>query len=180
MRLRSSRTLVLGGARSGKSTYAEGLLRRSRTVDYVACGPAASDEDPEWRARVELHRARRPNGWTTTETTDLVGVLARPGPPVLIDCLTTWLSQVMDDCGLWLGDAGAEAELEARVDALIVAWRCSRRRVVAVSNEVGTGVVPPTAAGRRFRDEMGILNARMATEADRVWLVTAGIPTRLH
>lgn len=179
MRFRSARTLVLGGARSGKSTYAEALLRRARTVEYVACGPAATAEDPEWRARIERHRARRPSSWRTIETTDLVAVLSSAGPPVLIDCLTTWLAQVMDECGLWAGSTGAEAVLQARVDNLVEVWRRSPRRVIAVSNEVGSSIVPRTPAGRRFRDEMGILNARLASDSSRVWLVTAGIPTRL-
>jgi adenosylcobinamide kinase/adenosylcobinamide-phosphate guanylyltransferase len=174
------RTLVLGGARSGKSTYAEHLLRGAAAVEYVACGPVASDDDPEWRARVERHQARRPGSWTTVETTDLVAVLGGAGPPVLIDCLTTWLAQTLDACGVWAGAERAEDDLGARVDALVSAWATTRRRVVAVSNEVGSAIIPATESGRRFTDEIGILNARVAAASDRVWLVTAGIPKRLR
>lgn len=171
---------MLGGARSGKSSYAEALLARRGDVDYVACGLVPDDSDPEWAERVALHRTRRPASWQTIETVDLPAVLGRPGPPVLVDCLTTWLARVMDDCGTWSGAPGADARLAAEVDALVEAWRGTRRRVVAVSNEVGSGVVPATSSGRRFRDELGVLNARVAAASSRVWLVTAGLPQRLR
>ncbi|MDK3255789.1 bifunctional adenosylcobinamide kinase/adenosylcobinamide-phosphate guanylyltransferase [Blastococcus capsensis] len=177
---RPRRTLVLGGARSGKSRHAEQLLARVRQADYVACGLPADGSDPEWADRVALHRDRRPASWRTVETVDLVTVLGEPGPPVLVDCLSTWLARVMDDCGVWTDAAGADARLGAAVDALVTAWEGTRRRVVAVSNEVGSGVVPATASGRRYRDELGILNARIATASQRVWLLTAGLPQRLR
>ena len=177
---RPGRTLVLGGARSGKSHHAEQLLARARTVDYVACGAAPGEEDPEWAQRVELHRSRRPASWTTVETLDLDGVLSRKGSPVLVDCLTTWLAGVMDECGVWTEAPGADADLAARVDAVVDAWARTRRRVVGVSNEVGSGIVPDTPSGRRFRDELGVLNARIAAVSDRVVLVTAGLPQRLR
>ena len=177
---RPRRTLVLGGARSGKSSYAEQLLARAGAVDYVACGLVPDGSDPEWTERVGVHRSRRPASWRTIETLDLPDVLGRPGPPVLLDCLTTWLARVMDDCGVWSDATGADARLAAEVDALLDAWRATRRRVVAVSNEVGSGVVPATASGRRFRDELGVLNTRVATSSPRVWLVTAGLPRRLR
>jgi adenosylcobinamide kinase/adenosylcobinamide-phosphate guanylyltransferase len=180
LRRRCSRTLVLGGARSGKSSYAEQLLARERSVDYVACGLAPGDGDPEWADRVALHRARRPESWTTIETVDLVAVLRSAGPPVLLDCLTTWLARVMDDCGVWVERTGSDAALAAAVDDVVGAWSRTRRRVVAVSNEVGSGIVPATPSGRRFRDELGVLNARVAAASDRVRLVTAGIPQRLR
>ncbi|RBY83272.1 adenosylcobinamide kinase/adenosylcobinamide phosphate guanyltransferase [Blastococcus sp. TF02A-30] len=171
---------MLGGARSGKSTYAERLLARERSVDYVACGLPPGDDDPEWAARVALHRARRPASWRTVETLDLAAVLGRPGPPVLVDCLTTWLAGTMDAVGVWAGEPGADRRLAAAVDGLVTAWAGTRRRVVAVSNEVGSGVVPATPSGRRFRDELGVLNARVGGDAQRVWLVTAGLPQRLR
>ena len=171
---------VLGGARSGKSSYAEKLLLREKTVDYVACGTAPGPEDPEWADRVALHRSRRPAAWRTIETLDLEPVLRAPGPPALVDCLTTWLAGVMDECGVWSEAPGADERLAAAVDGLVTAWAASRRRVVAVSNEVGSGIVPATPSGRRFRDELGVLNARVATASERVWLVTAGIPQRLR
>jgi adenosylcobinamide kinase / adenosylcobinamide-phosphate guanylyltransferase len=177
---RPRRVLVLGGARSGKSSFAEQLLARESSVDYVACGLVPDDSDPEWADRVALHRDRRPASWTTIETVDLPAVLGRPGPPVLLDCLTTWLARVMDDCGIWSEAPGADSRLAETVDAAVAAWVDTRRRVVAVSNEVGSGVVPATASGRRFRDELGVLNARVAAASPRVWLVTAGLPQRLR
>ncbi|SOE02945.1 adenosylcobinamide kinase /adenosylcobinamide-phosphate guanylyltransferase [Blastococcus haudaquaticus] len=172
--------LVLGGARSGKSSYAEGLLMREPRVEYVACGLRPTEDDVEWADRVALHRARRPVSWTTTETLDLVAVLGTPGPPVLVDCLTTWLARVMDECEVWDGQPGSDAKLREAVDALVAAWVGTRRGVVGVSNEVGSGIVPATPSGRRFRDELGVLNARIAAASDRVWLVTAGLPQRLR
>jgi adenosylcobinamide kinase/adenosylcobinamide-phosphate guanylyltransferase len=171
------RVLVLGGARSGKSVTAERLLGRRDQVDYVACGPPADASDPSWAQRVRLHRERRPAHWTTLETLDVAGVLAgraispaRQAAPMLVDCLSTWLAGVMDDCGLWTGAGGADKEVAARVDALLDAWRSTSRQVVAVSNEVGSGVVPATVSGARFRDDLGMLNAR----------VVAGIARRIR
>jgi adenosylcobinamide kinase/adenosylcobinamide-phosphate guanylyltransferase len=172
--------LVLGGARSGKSSFAEQLLARERSVDYVACGLVPDGSDDEWTDRIALHRARRPSSWRTLETVDLPAVLGRPGPPLLVDCLTTWLARVMDDCGVWSQAPVSDARLAAAVDALVAAWAGTPRRVVAVSNEVGCGVVPATPSGRRFRDELGVLNARVAAASPRVWLVTAGLPRRLR
>ena len=171
---------MLGGARSGKSHFAERLLARSTTVDYVACGGAPDDDDPEWADRVALHQSRRPASWRTIETLDLAVVLGRRGAPVLVDCLTTWLAGVMDECGVWTDSDGADARLAAQVDAVVEAWTTTRRRVVGVSNEVGSGVVPATPSGRRFRDELGVLNTRIAAASDQVVLVTAGLPQRLR
>jgi adenosylcobinamide kinase / adenosylcobinamide-phosphate guanylyltransferase len=178
---RAFRVLVLGGARSGKSVTAERMLAGRARVDYVACGLPADGSDSAWAERVRLHRERRPARWTTLETLDLESVLAGPDDtPVLVDCLSTWLAGVMDECGLWDGATSAGKLLADRVDGLLGAWRSSRRLVVAVSNEVGSGVVPATAAGGRFRDELGRLNARVAAECEQVWLCTAGIPRRLR
>lgn len=181
------RVLVLGGARSGKSVTAERMLAGRDRVDYVACGHPADEADPSWAERVRLHRERRPARWTTLETLDLEKALAGAGgppprheSPVLVDCLSTWLAGVMDECGLWSGNADADREIAARVDGLLSAWHLTRRVVVAVSNEVGSGVVPATASGGRFRDELGRLNARIAAECEQVWLCTAGIPRRLR
>jgi adenosylcobinamide kinase/adenosylcobinamide-phosphate guanylyltransferase len=179
---RAFRVLVLGGARSGKSVTAERMLAERDQVDYVACGLPADDSDPSWAERVRLHLERRPAHWTTLETLDLEGVLggADRGVPVLVDCLSTWLAGVMDECGLWAGKASADKELATRVDGLMHAWRSTSRVVVAVSNEVGSGVVPATAAGIRFRDELGRLNARVAADCEQAWLCTAGIARRLR
>jgi adenosylcobinamide kinase/adenosylcobinamide-phosphate guanylyltransferase len=165
------RLLVLGGARSGKSAEAERQLAAEPHATYVATGDARAD-DPEWVARVAAHRDRRPARWTTVETTDLVTVLDRADGPVLVDCLGMWLAAVLDECGVWTG--GDLAAAHARVDALVAAWRQTRARVVAVSSEVGAGVVPATASGRLYRDELGRLNARLADESDVVLLVVAG------
>jgi adenosylcobinamide kinase/adenosylcobinamide-phosphate guanylyltransferase len=189
---RGYRVLVLGGARSGKSVTAERLLAGRDQVDYVATGAVPDASDPEWAARVAIHQRRRPLHWTTRETRDLEGVLAAPdrpardlparrlATPVLVDCLSTWLAGVMDECGLWSAAPGADKALAARVDGLLDAWRATRRIVVAVSNEVGSGVVPATASGARYRDELGLLNTRVAAQCEQVWLCTAGIPRRLR
>jgi adenosylcobinamide kinase / adenosylcobinamide-phosphate guanylyltransferase len=184
---RPFRVLVLGGARSGKSVAAERMLGNRDQVDYVACGLREDDADPSWAERIERHRERRPATWTTLETLDLDAVLAGPDRsparqaiPVLVDCLSTWLAGVMDECGLWTGCPGADKELAARVDGMLHAWRSTRRVVVGVSNEVGSGVVPGTASGMRFRDELGRLNALVAAECEQVWLCTAGIARRLR
>lgn len=160
------RTLVLGGARSGKSAYAEALLAAEPAVTYVATWVVA--EDPSGAERIAAHRARRPAYWRTVETTDLVPLIREPPTPLLIDCLS-----------LWLGAHRGKEAGDAPVDALLAAWRATPGPVVAVSNEVGGGVVPSSAAGRDFRDRLGRLNARLAAESDAVWLVTAGIPRRL-
>jgi len=184
---RGYRVLVLGGARSGKSATAERLLAGRDQVDYVATGAAPDASDPEWAARVATHRERRPPHWATLETRDLEGVLAAPdlsarqlATPVLVDCLSTWLAGVMDECGLWSAAPGADQALAARLDGLLDAWRATRRTVVAVSREVGSGVVPATASGARYRDELGLLNTRVAAQGQQVWLCTAGIPRRLR
>ncbi|MEV0169600.1 bifunctional adenosylcobinamide kinase/adenosylcobinamide-phosphate guanylyltransferase [Streptomyces sp. NPDC050803] len=170
------RTLVLGGARSGKSVEAERRLEAFPDVLYVATG-GLRNGDGEWAARVALHRERRPGSWRTTETCDLVPLLAEDGAPVLIDCLSLWLTDAMDSVGAW-DDAvwadGGERALRERVRELTDAVRSARRTVVAVSNEVGSGIVPATASGRRYRDELGRLNAAFAGECEQVLLVVAG------
>ncbi|WP_447036954.1 bifunctional adenosylcobinamide kinase/adenosylcobinamide-phosphate guanylyltransferase [Streptomyces sp. DSM 118878] len=176
------RTLVLGGARSGKSVEAERRLESFPDVLYVATGGPRKG-DAEWDERVTLHRERRPSSWRTEETCDLEPLLAREGPPLLIDCLSLWLTHAMDEVGAW-DDAewscGGERELRRRVAALARAVRETRRTVVAVSNEVGSGIVPATASGRRYRDELGRLNAAFAAECEHVLLVVAGLPMPLR
>ncbi|MFJ2604626.1 bifunctional adenosylcobinamide kinase/adenosylcobinamide-phosphate guanylyltransferase [Streptomyces sp. NPDC087425] len=170
------RTLVLGGARSGKSVEAERRLEAFPDVRYVATGGTRGG-DSEWASRVALHRERRPGSWRTSETCDLVPLLAEDGPPLLIDCLSLWLTDAMDSAGAW-DDAvwadGGERGLRGRVRELVAAVRATRRVVVAVSNEVGSGIVPATASGRRYRDELGRLNAALAAECEQVVLVVAG------
>ncbi|WP_435611709.1 bifunctional adenosylcobinamide kinase/adenosylcobinamide-phosphate guanylyltransferase [Streptomyces sp. bgisy159] len=170
------RTLVLGGARSGKSVEAERRLESFPDVLYVATGGARGG-DAEWADRVAAHRERRPGSWRTAETCDLVPVLGGSGAPVLIDCLSLWLTDAMDAVGAWddaLWADGGERELRKRVAELAAAVRGTRRTVVLVSNEVGSGIVPATASGRRYRDELGRLNAAVAAECEEVLLVVAG------
>lgn len=170
------RTLVTGGARSGKSVEAERRLAAFPGVLYVATG-GAREGDPEWRARVTAHRDRRPGSWRTAETCDLVPLLTGEGPPMLIDCLSLWLTDAMDRVGAWDDAAwtgGGEEALRERTDELVGAVRATRRTVVLVTNEVGSGVVPATASGRRFRDELGRLNAAVAAECEHLLLVVAG------
>src|SRR5215467_13959281 len=159
------RVLVLGGARSGKSATAEGMLAGNGPVDYVVTGAPPGSGDAEWDARVAEHRRRRPPHWRTVETLALAEVLAAPdSAPVLVDCLTTWLARVMDDCAAWDDAEGSAWVLADRIEQVLHAWRHTRRQVIAVSNEIGSGVVPDTASGRRFRAELGQLNARIAAD----------------
>ena len=168
------RVLVLGGARSGKSEQAELRLAGEPDVTYVATGPGSEAGDPEWAARVAAHRARRPAWWRTAETTDLAGVLAGASGALLIDGIGTWLAAAMDECGTWDGSAAGAARLAGRIGGLVGAWRQTRARVVAVSDEAGLGVVPATPAGRLFRDELGRLNQVLAAESEEAELVVAG------
>ncbi|MET8133800.1 bifunctional adenosylcobinamide kinase/adenosylcobinamide-phosphate guanylyltransferase [Streptomyces sp. NPDC006290] len=176
------RTLVLGGARSGKSVEAERRLEAFPDVVYVATG-GARNGDSEWAQRVSAHRERRPGSWHTVETCDLVPLLAEDGPPLLVDCLSLWLTDAMDSVNAW-DDAewsgGGERALRARVEELVAAVRNTRRTIVAVSNEVGSGIVPATASGRRYRDELGRLNAAFAGECEHVLLVVAGQALKLR
>jgi adenosylcobinamide kinase/adenosylcobinamide-phosphate guanylyltransferase len=177
----TGRTLVIGGARSGKSREAERLLAAASEVTYVATA-YPGEHDGEWTERVRRHRESRPSHWSTLETLELVPLLAEPGGPLLVDCLTLWLTRVMDRHGAWDDEswaATAEKAVHEDVDALVAAWRSSPRRVVAVTNEVGQGVVPDSASGRRFRDEMGRLNAMVAAVTEDVRWCVAGRVTRL-
>jgi adenosylcobinamide kinase/adenosylcobinamide-phosphate guanylyltransferase len=175
------RVLVIGGARSGKSAEAERRLAAEPRVTYVATG-GGRDDDPEWLARVASHRARRPKSWQTVETMDVAKAVAEAAEPVLVDCLTLWLAGVLEESGAWSGAVEADVLnlVEDRVTALVAAWRAAAAPVVAVTNEVGSGVVPATVSGRLFRDALGRLNQRVAAESDEVVLVVAGqaIPVR--
>ncbi|MCY4453121.1 MAG: bifunctional adenosylcobinamide kinase/adenosylcobinamide-phosphate guanylyltransferase [Immundisolibacterales bacterium] len=163
-------TLVLGGARSGKSAYAESLLAGPGAV-YIATAEAFDDE---MRERIARHRDRRGEGWTTVEAPlDLEGALRAhahradgSGAGVLVDCLTVWLGNLMH--------AGRDVDREAR--SLLESLAVPAVPVVLVASEVGLGVVPENAMARAFRDHAGRLNQALAARADRVVLVTAGIP----
>jgi adenosylcobinamide kinase / adenosylcobinamide-phosphate guanylyltransferase len=161
-------TLVLGGARSGKSRHAEALIMRAGPPwTYVATAEAL---DEEMRARISHHRARRDANWQTLDAPlDLAGVIRSVTRPTLIDCLTLWLSNVML----------AERDVEAESAGLLAALSSAPGPLVAVSNEVGLGLVPETPLGRAFRDAQGRLNQRVAAAADRVIFMAAGLPLNL-
>jgi adenosylcobinamide kinase/adenosylcobinamide-phosphate guanylyltransferase len=172
-----SKVLVLGGGRSGKSAHAESLLAGVEQVTYVATSTPAPDDD-EWAARIGAHRARRPASWTTVETTAPSTLLG--GGPFLVDSVTTWVAALMDETGVWRDEPGAAERLAGRCDALVNAWAMTPAHVVAVSDEVGLGVIPETRSGRLFRDTLGAVNQRLAGTADEVWFVVAGLPQRLR
>ncbi|MBP2334367.1 adenosylcobinamide kinase/adenosylcobinamide-phosphate guanylyltransferase [Saccharothrix coeruleofusca] len=176
------RTLVLGGARSGKSAHAEGLLTADAAT-YVATARRYPD-DPDWGLRIAQHVARRPPAWRTVEAPapndliSLLGAAVEGDPPILVDDLATWLVGVMEDVDAWEGRGVGEVERECA--ALVEAVAAVRARLVLVSAEVGLGVVPSTRSGRLFRDHLGTLNARLAEVCDEVLLVVAGIPLKLR
>lgn len=161
-------SLILGGARSGKSRHAETVVTATPGPwHYVATGQGLDDE---MMARISRHRADRAQGWITTEEplalADVLSRIATGPAPVLVDCLTLWLSNVMLD--------GRSPEAEA--DGLLHALAELDAPVVLVANEVGLGIVPDNALARAFRDAAGRLNQRIATVADRVVFVAAGLP----
>ena len=168
---------MLGGSRSGKSAYAESLLTDVEEVTYLATSVPAP-HDAEWAARIAAHRARRPTSWTTVETTAPSTLLG--GGPFLVDSVTTWVAALMEETGVWGEEPGAAERLAGRCDALVNAWAMTSAHVVAVSDEVGLGVVPDTRSGRLFRDTLGAVNQRLAGTADRVWFVVAGLPQQLR
>ena len=174
------RILVTGGVRSGKSTHAEALIG-DEPATYVAPGPSPDVEtDPDWAARIAAHRARRPASWSTLETQDLASVAREATDPVLIDCLGTWLTALVDAAGAWDQDSDAvHALVLAQADALAEALRSCAQDVVVVTNEVGLGVVPEHRSGRLFRDLLGLVNQRVAAACDEVHLVVAGRVLRL-
>lgn len=177
------RTLVLGGARSGKSAYAEALLPADEPATYVATARRDID-DPEWTERIAAHVARRPPVWRTVEAgtpDDLCRtLLTRHDHPLLVDDIATWLTGVLDDAGAWEGNGDSSATVARHCDALVESVRDCPGRVVLVSAEVGLGVVPATRSGRLFRDELGALNALLAEVCDDVVLLVAGIPLPLR
>jgi adenosylcobinamide kinase/adenosylcobinamide-phosphate guanylyltransferase len=183
---KSTLTLILGGARSGKSTYAEALAPKlGRRILYVATAEALDDE---MMSRVALHQARRPSDWSTWEVPLGVGAALATrldddrGSVILLDCLTLLVSNVIlsacpgpaepDDQVAW--DA-----VQQELDEILDACRLLGAHLIVVSNEVGLGVVPPYSLGRTYRDCLGRANQMLAGAADRVILMVAGLPVDL-
>ncbi len=160
-------TLVLGGARSGKSRYAESLIEAESGGIYIATAQAF---DSEMTDRIDKHRERRGEMWKTMEApTDLLGALTSPackGRAVLVDCLTLWISNLMMN----------DHDVAREISMLCAAVPSLDARVVFVSNEVGLGIVPENAMARQFRDHAGILHQEIARVAKRVVFVAAGLP----
>jgi adenosylcobinamide kinase/adenosylcobinamide-phosphate guanylyltransferase len=158
----------LGGARSGKSGYAERLIEAAASAGTYCA--TAEPGDAEMAARIAAHRGRRGPFWHTIEAPLALAAAivehASPDRPLLIDCLTLWLSNLI----------GAGREIEAEAAALAAALRAADGPVVLVANEIGLGLVPETPLGRRFRDAAGRLNQEIAALADRVVFVAAGLP----
>lgn len=164
-------TLVLGGARSGKSAYAEGLIESSGFQPvYLATGRAF---DGEMENRIAMHQQRRGDAWQTIEEpVDLVGMLENhsgSGHAVLVDCLTLWLTNLMMD----------ERDIETESGRLCAGLKSHDGIVVLVSNEVGLGIVPENAMARAFRDHAGRLHQQIADLAETVWFVAAGLPLKM-
>ena len=173
------RTLVIGGARSGKSSLAAGwAAERSHNVCFIA---TATVSDAEMAARIDLHRRERPQHWRLREEplqlSKALTAESRRDNLVLIDCLTLWTA----NC-LWPPTSPTEADIpcwHTERDGFLASLRATTSEVIIVSNEVGTSLVPENAAARLFRDEQGRLNQLVAAACDAVFLVTAGLPLRL-
>jgi adenosylcobinamide kinase/adenosylcobinamide-phosphate guanylyltransferase len=170
-------TLVLGGARSGKSRYAQTLVGHGHAI-YVATARRSRDRD--MAGRIDRHRADRPDSWITIEEPEAVPRVVRHAPPVdapvIVECVTLWLSNLFER----ESHTPARRQQEILMAAVRDLADASRLRdVIAVSNEVGGGIVPTTRAGRRFRDLQGWANQILAAEAESVMLVVAGLPLAL-
>jgi adenosylcobinamide kinase / adenosylcobinamide-phosphate guanylyltransferase len=175
------RILITGGVRSGKSRYGETLLEDSAEVTYVATGPVPDPAtDPEWAARILDHRAQRPAHWSTVETSDVAGVLRSVSGAIMIDCLGTWLTAIVDRLGSWDEPMVRwQGDFHDQLQDLISAWRARRGLAIAVTNEVGWGLVSTYRSGRVFTELLGLVNQEMAAASDEVNLVVAGRAMRL-
>ena len=166
-------TLIIGGARSGKSAFAEKLAAQYERVLFVATAEALDDE---MRQRIENHKRNRPDTWhTLEEPREVFGALQSVRTPhevVLVDCLTLWVSNLLLDM-----EEGTDTEqvIAAEAERLLAAYEASDAAWVVVTNEVGEGVVPPTVLGRAFQDALGRVNQLFAARADRVYQMTAGL-----
>jgi adenosylcobinamide kinase/adenosylcobinamide-phosphate guanylyltransferase len=171
---RKAITLVLGGVRSGKSRYVQTLAAGVSPVAFVA---TARPLDEEMRRKIERHRAERPHEWRTIEEPlDLDRVLAEEGSNyriVVVDCLTLYAANLLD------AELGNLIAIEERLQRFYAELRSASCSIALVSNEVGSGVVPPYPEGRKYRDLLGEINQRVATAADNVLLMVAGLPLAL-
>jgi adenosylcobinamide kinase/adenosylcobinamide-phosphate guanylyltransferase len=168
-------TLIIGGARSGKSRFAQALCRDARNVLFIATA-SAECADEEMCARISRHRSERPHDWITIEEPLYLERVAREAPPeatLLIDCITLWVSNLMWEHKAVADDERANIILKQVVE---FAQTAQERQVIAVSNEVGSGIVPDNNVGRTFRDLQGLVNQSLARVASRVVLVVAGLP----
>ncbi len=169
-------TLILGGARGGKSDFAQALARRrgGREVLFLA---TAEGLDDEMRSRIESHRAERPDGWNTLEAPRHPGLALHAAPPsrlVLLDCVTLWVSNVL----LAEASGGTHAMLN-ELDELLEWYESSSPELLLVSNEVGMSIVPENALARAYRDLLGQVNRKLADRADPVFWLVAGLPVEL-
>ena len=168
-------TLILGGVRSGKSRYAQNLAARRNSVTFIAT--AESREDAEMHLKVERHRTDRPATWPTIEEphhlSAAISTASQSSDAVLVDCLTIFAANLLE------AHAEDQSALQAAIDALCKSLQNPLCNILLVSNEVGSGVVPAYASGRRFRDLVGELNQRIAAVADTVLLIVAGLPLAL-
>ncbi len=168
----ASVTLVLGGVRSGKSRFAQEIAERSQRVAFVAT--AERRDDPEMLAKIERHRSDRPESWVTIEEPIQLSRVIREASKehdlLLIDCLTLFAANLLE---AYAENSGA---LQGQIDQLCDALGAAPCAIVLVSNEVGSGVVPAYKLGRRFRDLVGEINQRVASIADTVLLMVAGLP----
>ncbi len=177
-------TLILGGARSGKSSYAEQLAaQRGRRVAY---GATAQAWDEEMTLRIANHQAQRPTHWQTVEAPTQVGAAlaaaeaaAGDWEVVLVDCLTLLASNVILALPEPVEIVAAEAALRVEVDGLLAAYTASKASWILVSNEVGLGIVPAYPLGRVYRDALGRANQQLAATADEVLFMVAGLPMRV-
>jgi adenosylcobinamide kinase / adenosylcobinamide-phosphate guanylyltransferase len=168
---KKSVTLVLGGAQSGKSYYAQQLASHFERVTFIA---TARGTDTEMRKKIARHRRERPSAWRTIEApleiTKAIRSSSRESDVVLVDCLTVYVDNVMSAC------RKSKSDSKERMNAVCDAIRTAEASVIVVSNEVGSGVVPPYRSGRAYRDFLGQMNQKVAQIADNVILMVAGVP----
>lgn len=173
--------LIIGGARSGKSGFAQELaLKLGGPVLFVATATAG---DEEMRERIEQHRRARPGAWRTLEATTHLGseIIKRVGKAkvVVVDCITLLVNNVFSRQGESVDALRVEREVAAEIDGLIACTNRLEARFIMVTNEVGAGLVAPNLVGRLYRDLLGKVNQRLAGASDEVYLMVAGLPVRI-